>query len=128
MHMAWMRAVCGRLKSDYQYSPGIVYNNFPWFDLAQMTHITAIEAAAKKVLAVRDLSPKSSLADLYDPVAMPPELQEAHQVLDKCVDSAYGYKGNKDDTGRAAFLFNLYHTYTSLLPAERAPKRARSKN
>ncbi|MCQ8130742.1 class I SAM-dependent DNA methyltransferase, partial [Methylomonas rivi] len=107
MHNAWMRTVCGRLKSDYRYSVGIVYNNFPWPTLTDKQG-AAIEAAGQAVLDARAQFPGSTLADLYDPLAMPPELVKAHAELDKAVDAAYGYKGKKDDAARVAFLFGLY--------------------
>jgi hypothetical protein len=90
VHMAWTRAVCGRLKSDYRYSKDIVYNNFPWPD-ATNEQEAAIEVAAQGVLAARALFPNSSLADLYDPLTMPPELLKAHQYLDRAVMAAYGF-------------------------------------
>ena len=69
----------------------------------------------------------SSLADLYDPIAMPPDLRRAHQELDRAVDAAYGKKGFASDAERVAFLFELYHKYTSLLPAPGKPKKRRAK-
>jgi len=173
MHNAWMRATCGRLKSDYRYSVNIVYNNFPWPDLrpepskpahqataakaatanqglsaaatasegpsaaasskrqiaaatprndfsadAAPTSLVAqnlmlkkraaIEAAAQAVLDARAAHPGATLADLYDPLAMPPNLRKAHQQLDKAVDAAYAYPGPPDDAGRVAFLFALH--------------------
>ena len=130
MHMAWMRQVCGRLESRYQYSALIVYNNYPWPKLpkppatADATRPTpaqaasqkkraAIEAAAQAVLDARASFPEASLADLYDPLAMPPDLSKAHQQLDKAVDAAYAYKGQPDDASRVAFLFGLYEQMTS---------------
>jgi len=107
MHNAWMRTVCGRLKSDYRYSVGIVYNNFPWPTPTDKQR-SSIEAAAQALLDARAQFPGSTLADLYDPLAMPPELVKAHAELDKAVDAAYGYKGKKDDAARVAFLFGLY--------------------
>jgi len=115
-HMAWMRTVCGRLESRYQYSAGIVYNNFPWPQSPSKAQAKAIEDAAKDVLKARAKFPKSTLADLYDALSMPPELQKAHHQVDKAVDAAYGYKGSKDDASRVAFLFKLYQQYTSFLP------------
>jgi hypothetical protein len=164
MHNAWVRMVCGRLKSDLRYSKDIVYNNFPWPDLraepakpgkksaaasarksqvadaaassrtaqtgaadaavstpaAAMTPATpsaadkkraAIEAAAQAVLDARAAHPGATLADLYDPLTMPPNLRKAHQPLDKVVDSAYAYPGPPDDAGRVAFLFALYERF-----------------
>ena len=107
MHMAWVRAVCGRLKSDYQYSVTIVYNNFPYPDLAPDCRKT-IEAAAQGVLDARAQFPGSTLADLYDPLTMPPILVKAHHALDKAVDVAYGVKGFPNEAARVAFLFERY--------------------
>jgi hypothetical protein len=126
MHNAWMRYVSGRLKSDYSYSPA-VYNNFPWPDTSDKHH-AAIETAAQAILNARALYPESSLADLYDPLSMPPELVKAHAALDKAVDAAYQYKGGKYDAARVAFLFERYQQLTSLLPAVSAkPKRSTKK-
>jgi len=122
MHMAWVRAVCGRLESRYRYSKDIVYNNFPWPSSTD-TQRTAIEAAAQGVLDARAAHAGASLADLYDPLTMPPDLVRAHQVLDRAVDAAYGYKGAPTDAARVAFLFGLYQQLTSLLPAEKPKKR-----
>ena len=123
MHNAWMRTVCGRLKSDYRYSASIVYNNFPWPDPTQKQH-AAVEIAGQAVLDARALYPNATLADLYDPLTMPAELRKAHQGVDKAVDAAYGYKGGKDDAARVAYLFILYQQYTSLLPSDNTkPKR-----
>ncbi|MBF3831164.1 class I SAM-dependent DNA methyltransferase [Burkholderia pseudomallei] len=123
MHNAWMRSVCGRLKSDYRYSASIVYNNYPWPTPTDAQR-AAMEASAQAILDARAQSPDSTMADLYDPVAMPPELRKAHAANDRAVDAAYGFKGDKSDAGRVAFLFGLYGKLTSLLPAEK-PKRAR---
>src|SRR6185295_15666339 len=104
MHMAWMRAVCGRMKSDYQYSVGIVYNNFTWPEAPSDKQKDAVEEAAQEVLAARQDFPENSLADLYDPLTMPTELVKAHQRLDKVVEVAYGYRDLKTDAARVAFL------------------------
>lgn len=106
MHMAWMRAVAGRLKSDYSYSNKVVYNNFPWPEPtnAQKEQIAAL---AQDVLDARAMRPNYSLADLYDPLTMPAELRKAHKALDAAVDKAYGRKF-KDDAARVAHLFELY--------------------
>jgi very-short-patch-repair endonuclease len=137
MHMAWVRAVCGRLKSDYRYSAGIVYNNFPWPDaltrpaaaLSQRERglQDAIETAAQAVLDARALFPGAALADLYDPLTMPPALLKAHQKLDATVDKAYGKTGFKSDAERVAFLFERYQALTSLLPASPASRRKSSR-
>ena len=108
MHMAWMRQVCGRMKSDYQYSAGIVYNNFPWPENPTEKQKQAIEASAQAVLDARAQFPNSSLADLYDPLTMPPALLKAHQHLDKTVDAAYGKTNFQTEAQRVAFLFELY--------------------
>jgi hypothetical protein len=122
MHMAWMRAVCGRLESRYQYSASIVYNNFPWPEPTDKQRST-IEAAAQGVLNARAAHPGASLADLYDPLSMPPNLVKAHHALDKAVDAAYGYKAAATDAARVAFLFGRYQQLTSLLPATTAKAR-----
>lgn len=128
MHNAWVRAVCGRLESRIRYSAGIVYNNFPWPTPTDKQR-TAIEAAAQAVLDARAAHPGASLADLYDPLTMPPDLVKAHQKLDAAVDAAYGYKGGSTDAARVAFLFGLYQQITSLLPADGGkPRRARRVN
>ena len=90
VHMAWMRAVCGRLKSDYDYSIKIVYNNFPWCN-PTVEQKKKIEETAQAILDARALYPDCSLADLYDEVAMPPELRKAHQANDRAVMQAYGF-------------------------------------
>jgi hypothetical protein len=116
MHMAWVRTVCGRLKSDFRYSAGIVYNNFPWPEV-NLSQVAKIEAAAQAVLDARAVHTNASLAVLYDPLTMPANLLKAHQVLDKAVDATYGYKGAATDAARVAFLFERYQQITSLLPA-----------
>ena len=132
MHNAWLRATCGRLKSDYRYSKDIVYNNFPWpgyeskETLAQAERAqAAIKIAAQAVLDARAEDKSQSLADLYDPDAMPQSLRKAHQKLDKAVDAAYGYKGTADDAARVAFLFGLYQQLTgatAIVAAAKTPK------
>ncbi|MDD5479699.1 DNA methyltransferase [Rhodoferax sp.] len=119
MHNAWVRYTCGRLKSDFRYSAGIVYNNYPWpQDVSDKLH-AAVSTAAQGVLEARAVHQKgktpASLADLYNPVTMPANLTAAHKALDKAVDAAYGTKGLKTDAERVAFLFTLYQHYTSLL-------------
>ena len=131
MHNAFMRYTCGRLESRFRYSNTIVYNNFPWPGFAGETlsdkHHQAIEAAAQGVLEARDRFPTSSLADLYDPLSMPPALLRAHQKLDAAVDAAYvpsgGPKTYASDAERVAFLFDLYQRITSLLPIPKAKKK-----
>jgi len=123
MHNAWMRTVCGRLKNDYRYSAGIVYNNFPWPENPTSKQKQAIETAAQAVLDARAQFPDSSLADLYDPLTMPPVLLKAHQHLDKTVDAAYGKTNFQTEAQRVAFLFELYQKYTSLFPLEKQKRR-----
>jgi hypothetical protein len=116
MHNGWMRTVCGRLKSDYSYSNTIVYNNFPWPDATDKQRETIV-SAARLVLDARAQFPTATLADLYDPLAMPPELAKAHQTLDRAVDAAYGKKSFASEAERVAFLFGRYQQLTSLLPS-----------
>lgn len=129
MHMGWVKHVCGRIKSDYRYTNQVVYNNFPWPVDPTDKQREAIEHAAQSVLDARSAHPESSLADLYDPIAMPPDLRHAHQALDKAVDAAYGrgtlQRAFTSDAERVAFLFELYHKYTSLLPSPEKPKQRR---
>lgn len=99
--------MCGRLKSDYRYSAGIVYNNFPWPEPSDRQR-NVIEAAAKAVLTARTRYPQATLTDLYDPLTMPPDLIKAHQALDRAVDSAYGRKAFAAEAERVAFLFQRY--------------------
>jgi hypothetical protein len=107
VHNAWMRSVCGRLKSDYRYSNDIVYNNFPWSQESENTK-AKIEQTAHKILDARALYPDSSLADLYDETLMPPELRKAHRENDKAVMAAYGFDAAMDESEIVARLFELY--------------------
>lgn len=113
MHMSWMRVTSGRLKSDYSYSNQLTYNNFPWPENPPKKQIDAIEAAAQAVLDARSKFPNSSLAVLYDPLTMPPELVKAHQTLDRSVDLAYRPQAFASEAKRMEFLFSLYAKYTS---------------
>lgn len=97
MHMAWTRYTFGRLESRYQYSISIVYNDFPWPENPSDTQKRTIEQAAQSVLDARAMHPGASLADLYDPLAMPPSLVKAHQALDAAVDAAYGKREFRND-------------------------------
>ncbi len=108
MHMAWMRAVAGRLKSDYRYSKDIVYNNFPWPENPTAEQKKAVEEAAQAVLDARTAHPGATLADLYDPLTMPANLLKAHKQLDKAVDACYDTKKFKDEPERLEFLFERY--------------------
>ena len=111
VHMAWMRAVCGRLKSDYSYSNTIVYNNFPWPTPSEQQK-AKIEQTAQAILDARALYPDSSLADLYDELTMPPELRKAHQANDRAVMDAYGFiKGTAARTSESACVAELMKLY-----------------
>jgi len=150
MHMAWVRYTCGRIKSDYRYSAGIVYNNFPWPEIPldppfakgenrpfETTNQNPplqnggrgdlISAAAQAVLDARAQFPQSSLADLYDPLTMPPVLVKAHQALDRAVDASYRKTAFASDAQRVEFLFERYLHLTSLLPAEIAKSKRNKK-
>ncbi len=108
VHMAWMRAVCGRLKSDYRYSANLVYNNFPWPSPTEPQK-AAIEKTAQAILDARALYPDASLADLYDELTMPPELRKAHQANDRAVMSAYGFDiKTTTETSCVAELMKIY--------------------
>lgn len=108
VHMAWMRAVCGRLKSDYRYSKDVVYNNFPW-PTPTDAQKAKIEETAQAILDARALYPDASLADLYDETTMPPELRKVHQQNDKAVMRAYGFDiKTTTETTCVAELMKLY--------------------
>ena len=112
VHMAWMRAVCGRLKSDYRYSKDIVYNNFPWPNPTDQQK-AKIEQTAQAILDARALYPDASLADLYDETTMPPELRKAHQQNDKAVMVAYGFWGKlNSEPACVAELMKMYQQLT----------------
>ena len=112
VHMAWMRTVCGRLKSDYRYSKDIVYNNFPW-PTPTDAQKAKIEQTAQAILDARALYPDCSLADLYDEVTMPPELRKAHQQNDKAVMDAYGFWGKLNtEADCVAALMEMYAEMT----------------
>ncbi len=115
MHMAWVKHICGRLKSDYRYSKDVVYNNYPWPENPNDKQLKAVEEAAQKVLDARLEFPNSSLADLYDPLTMPPALVKAHNELDKAVDLAYRPQAFTSEANRMVFLFELYEKYTANL-------------
>jgi hypothetical protein len=119
MHNTWVKNVCGRIKSDYRYSNDIVFNNFPWPENPSEKQVKTIEKTAQKVLDTRTKFPNSSLADLYDPLTMPPDLVKAHQELDKAVDLCYRPQPFPNETKRIEFLFELYDKYTAGLFAKR---------
>ena len=107
VHMAWVRVTCGRLKSDYRYSPS-VYNNFPWPTPTDVQK-AAIKKSAQGILDARALYPDASLADLYDPLTMPPELRKAHTANDRAVMQAYGMPIKEtDEASCVAWLMRLY--------------------
>ena len=108
VHMAWMRTVSGRLKSDYRYSKDIVYNNFPWPNPTEAQR-AKIEQTAQAILDARALYPDCSLADLYDEVTMPPELRKAHQQNDRAVMAAYRFDvKTMTESSCVAELMNMY--------------------
>ena len=109
--MAWMRVVCGRLKSDYRYSPS-VYNNFPWSDKTTEAQKAKIEQTAQSILDARALYPDSSLADLYDDLTMPPELRKAHRANDAAVLEAYGFPKDATESDIVSRLFKMYQELT----------------
>ena len=130
MHTAWVRLVAGRLKSDFRYSAGLVYNNYPWPDPTPEQR-SKVEACAAAVLAAREphLPPRgmSTLADLYDPLTMPPALSKAHADLDRAVERCYKPEPFHSDRERVEHLFRLYEQLTApLLPASPLTKMRRS--
>lgn len=112
MHMTWVRYTAGRLKSDYRYSNNLVYNNFPWPTELSNSKKNAVEEKARMILNIRKKHADSSLADLYDPLTMPPDLMQAHKELDKTVDKLYRSKTFKNEEERIEFLFELHEQYT----------------
>jgi hypothetical protein len=130
MHMAWVRHVCGRLKSDFRYSAKLVYNNFPWPAAPTDKQRARVELTAGRVLDVRASylgGWAESLADLYEPLLSPTSLLQAHNALNRAVDRCYRAQSFKSDTDRISFLFELYDKYTTaLIPASHpGPKRRR---
>ena len=124
MHMAWLRHMGGRLKSDYRYSVGLVYNTFPWPTAAdaQQAHITEL---AQAVLEMRDAWPTSSLADLYDPDTMPANLRKAHHALDLAVERLYQTAPFSSDRDRVEHLFGLYEALVNPMAHEAARQNRR---
>lgn len=127
MHMGWMRFTAGRMKSDYQYSAGIVYNNFPWPQSLTDKQKQAIEDAAQVILDVRSKYPDTSLADLYSQLTMPLELVKAHHKLDAVVDTAYSKRKFSGDADRVAFLFGLYQQLVGPLEAKKKRYQKKAK-
>ena len=114
VHMAWMRTVAGRLETRYQYSANIVYNTFPWPDLrASASPREKITSTAQAILDARAAHPESTLADLYDPLTMPPDLLKAHQANDRVVMTAYGFDVKMTESDCVAELFKLYERLTA---------------
>ncbi len=129
MQMVWMKATCGRMKSDFQYSASIVYNNFPFPVNPNEKQIKTIEAAAQNIFDARAGFPNSSLADLYNPLTMPPALTKAHNELDKAVDLAYRPQAFTSEAKRMEFLFELYEKYTAdLFTKEKVKKKSKKNN
>jgi hypothetical protein len=127
MHMAWLRQIGGRLKSDYRYSVGIVYNTFPWPDATDQQR-AKVRALAQGVLDARSEYPNATLADLYDSEAMPPKLRKAHRALDEAVDRLYRAGSFTGDRDRVEHLFGLYERLvTPIVVAASAPRSRRSR-
>ena len=125
--MAWLRNIGGRLKNDYRYSIGIVYNPFPWPQLDEAAK-TKLEKLAKTVLDARVAHEGATLADLYDPDVMPEDLRKAHRALDEAVDRLYRKAPFASDRERVEHLFGLYEKLTApMLAAAAKPKRGRKK-
>jgi hypothetical protein len=121
-----MRAVCGRLKSDFRYSNTLVYNNYPW-PQPDAAPRAAIERAAQGVLAARARWVDCTLADLYDPLTMPADLLAAHRALDRAVDAAYRKAPFDTERSRVEYLFALYQQLTApLIPAGGKARRGRA--
>ncbi|GAC1628090.1 MAG: hypothetical protein NVS9B13_25640 [Candidatus Acidiferrum sp.] len=125
IHMAWVKQVCGRLESRYRYSNKLVYNNYPWPEAPTAKQRAAIEAAAQAVLDARKAFPNATLADLYDPLAMPPALVKAHAELDRAVDLCYRPQPFQNDRQRVEHLFALYERLTAPLiaPAKKTRRK-----
>ncbi len=128
MHMAWVKYVCGRLKSDYRYSNTIVYNNFPFPETATDKQKQTVETCAQAVLDTRVKYPDSSLADLCDTLTMPPDLLKAHQKLDKAVDLCYRPQPFTSELNRIEYLFELYEKLTAPLLSTSKQKARKRKN
>ncbi len=126
IHMAWLRYVGGRLKSDYRYSIGIVYNNFPWPETDDAAK-DKIRSLAQAILDARAAHEGATLADLYDPLTMPPDLRKAHQALDGAIDRLYRRDPFPSDRERVEHLFGLYEKLTATLFTEAPKKRGRKR-
>ena len=126
IHIAWVRTVCGRIKSDYRYSAKLVYNNFPWPEVPAVKQQTAVEAAAQAVLNAREKFPGATLADLYDPLAMPPALVKTHAELDRAVELCYRPQPFENERQRVEYLFGLYEKLVAPLIVPAKKKRRKS--
>lgn len=126
MHMAWLRQIGGRLESRYRYSIGLVYNTFPWPEAGPVQR-AKVEALAQAVLDARalDRNTNATLATLYDPDFMPPELRKAHRELDAAVDRLYNPRGFADERARVEHLFRLYERLVDPLTGDGARQNAR---
>jgi len=127
MHMAWLRVVCGRIKSDYRYSIKLVYNNYPWPTAVQSATRDTVVTAAQGILDARAAHPKATLADLYDPLTMPPDPRKAHAALDKAVDRCYRKEPFESERERVEFLFGEYQKLVNPLGLEAQPKAKKKK-
>jgi hypothetical protein len=126
MHMSWLRHIGGRLKSDYRYSAGLVYNTFPLpqgWDGGVNPALRRLDALAQAILDARAAHPGATLADLYDPDLMPPNLRAAHIALDRAVDRLYRPSGFASDRERVEHLFTLYEAMAAPLLAGRGAAR-----
>jgi len=123
MHMAWVRQVCGRLESRYRYSNKLVYNNFPWPQDVSTRQRSVVEACAEEVLAARAAHKGQTLADLYDPLAMPKDLRDAHKDLDRAVDKCYRAAPFTSERHRVEYLFDLYQKLSAPLTAPARQRR-----
>lgn len=111
MHMAWVRQICGRVKSDFRYSNNVVYNNFPWPDEVSKEDRKRVEEYVQIIFMIRDEYKNESLANLYDPIAMPKTLVDAHRKLDRAVDRCYRVQPFTNELNRLEFLFELYKKF-----------------
>jgi hypothetical protein len=129
MHMAWVRQVCGRLESRYRYSNKLVYNNYPWPVEATAAQKAKVEECGQAVLEAREpfLKAGSTLADLYDPLTMPPALHKAHAELDRAVDKCYRKVEFASDRERVEFLFQLYEQLTAPMMVLASAKQKRGR-
>ena len=125
MHMAWLRYIGGRLKSDYSYSSGLVYNTFP--PPPEGADLSKLDPLAQAALDARQAHPGATLADLYDPDLMPPNLRKAHHALDRAVDRLYRPRGFASERERVEHLFGLYEKMSAPLAVKQKRKRRRAR-